>query len=398
MHLFIGIISVILILIMLQDAFETVVLPRRVSRRFRFARMVFRSSWWLWRLPARLLHNGGRREYYLSLYGPLSLLLLLVIWALGLLSGFALLQWALGSMVHAPEGQVNLGTLFYLSGTTFFTLGLGDVVPATGLARVFTVVEAGTGFGFLALGISYLPVIYQAFSRREASIAQLDAHAGSPPSALEMLRRHSQGEELDELVRSLRDWERWSAELLESHLSYPVLIYYRSQHERQSWLAALTTILDLCTLIIVYLDGTIAQTAWFTFAIARHAAVDLAQVFDVAPHGEEESRLTPEVQTRLQEALATLDLSNGSASERQQRLLLLSRLYEPYVQGLSHRLLMPLPEWAPEHVIDDWQTSPWEHSPMMEQSLALQRKLLKIHNAAFPVKRDAQSRDVTSGA
>ncbi|WP_141727912.1 potassium channel family protein, partial [Thermogemmatispora onikobensis] len=181
----VGFLSVALILVILQDAFETVVLPRRISRRFRLARLIFRVSWWLWRGPAQLIHNGGRREYYLSLYGPLSLLFLLVIWAVSLVSGFALLQWSLGMTAHTPEQQVSLSTLFYFSGTTFFTLGLGDIAPAAGLPRLVTVIEAGTGFGFLALVLSYLPVIYQAFSRREASIAQLDAHAGSPPSALE---------------------------------------------------------------------------------------------------------------------------------------------------------------------------------------------------------------------
>jgi hypothetical protein len=397
MRLLFCVIGVLLILLMLQDAFETVVLPRRVSRRFRLARLFFRSSWRLWLLPVGLL-PGKRREYYLSLYGPLSLLLLLAIWAAGLVGGFALLQWGLGTMVHAPEGRADLGTLIYLSGTTFFTLGLGDVVPATGLARAVTVIEAGTGFGFLALIISYLPVIYQAFSRREASIALLDAHAGSPPSALELLRRHGQDEQFGELLRSLRDWERWSAELLESHLSYPVLIYYRSQHERQSWLAALTTILDVCALIIVYLDGPPAQAAWFTFAIARHAAVDLAQVFDISPRlAPTEERLNPEERGRLLAALAELGWQGDDPASDELRLRELRRLYEPYVQGLAQRLHMPLPAWAPLQVIDDWQTSPWEHLISTGGSPALQKKLLKLHHTMRIIKGDARSKDESGG-
>ena len=102
------------------------------------------------------------------------------------------------------------------------------------------------GFGFLALIIGYVPIIYQAFSRRESNISLLDARAGSPSSATEMLRRHYRTQRLEELLQFLRKWEQWCATLLESHLSYPVLTYYRSQHERQSWLAALTTVLDTC--------------------------------------------------------------------------------------------------------------------------------------------------------
>ncbi|MBX5448900.1 potassium channel family protein [Thermogemmatispora sp.] len=394
MSWFVGLGSVVLIVVLLQDAFETVVLPRRVTHRFRLARQIFRVSWWLWRHPAHLIRNGARREYFLSLYGPLSLLFLLVVWAGGLVSGFALLQWSLGMAVRAPEGDVTLGTLFYLSGTTFFTLGLGDVVPQTGPARLVTVVEAGTGFGFLALVLSYLPVIYQAFSRREASIAQLDAHAGSPPSALELLRRHGRGEQFPELVRLLREWERWAAELLESHLSYPVLIYYRSQHERQSWLAALTTLLDACALIIAYLDDLPAQTAWFTFAIARHAAVDLAQIFDVKPRPSAEERLAGDERARL---LATLEeLGLAVSPERERRLAELRRLYEPYVQSLARHLEMPLPAWAPAKVIDDWQTSPWEHLAANQDAATWQRKMLKLQRQFESIKPGAQSPDETS--
>src|SRR5262249_37417715 len=132
----------------------------------------------------------------------------------------------------------------------FFTLGLGDVVPVTWIARMVMVAEAGIGFGFLAIVIGYLPVIYQAFSRREVIISMLDARAGSPPTALELLKRHIEDQRLEEIDSMLRDWEHWSAELLESHLSYPVLAFFRSQHDNQSWLSALTTVLDACALVM----------------------------------------------------------------------------------------------------------------------------------------------------
>jgi len=244
-----------IIFIVLLDAFETIVLPRRVPRRVRLTRLFYRYTWRPWSAAARLLPPGKRRETYLSFFGPLSLLLLLSVWAAGLIVGFAIMHLALGSAINVADRSANFGTDLYLSGTTFFTLGLGDVIPSTPFTRALTVIEAGMGFGFLALVIGYLPVLYQSFSRREVNITLLDARAGSPPTAAELLRRHNTAQGLDALQRLLRDFERWAAELLESHISYPVLAYFRSQHVNQSWLGALTTLLDASALVMVGIEG-----------------------------------------------------------------------------------------------------------------------------------------------
>src|SRR5262249_53129208 len=271
--------AVALILVILWDAFETVILPRRVRRHLRLATAVYRVTWAPWSALARRIRTDGSRESFLSVFGPLSLLFLLAIWALGLVFGFATLHWSLGSHFRAPEGQVDFGTDLYFSGITFFTVGFGDVAPTTAWERILSGVEGGMGFGFLALVLSYLPVLYQAFSRREVSVSLLDARAGSPPSAGELLRRHGVGCPETTLSGFLRDWERWSAELLESHLSYPALSFFRSQHDNESWLGALTVILDACALIQAGVDGVPRYQARLTFAMARHASVDLSQIF-----------------------------------------------------------------------------------------------------------------------
>ena len=173
--------SILLILIVLQDGFETIILPRRVSRKFRLARMFYGTIWRLWSWLARRVRSAQRREEMLSFFGPFSLILLLTLWATMLIFAFGLLQWAMADAISAPEKGVTFGTTLYMSGTTFFTLGFGDVVPHSGLSRFCAVAEAGIGFAFLALVIGYVPVIYQAFSRREVGITLLDARAGSPP-------------------------------------------------------------------------------------------------------------------------------------------------------------------------------------------------------------------------
>jgi hypothetical protein len=295
----------------------------------------------------------------LSAFGPLSLLLLYVVWAIGIIFGFALIGWGLRSGLTFTGGSgTSLAETLYYSGSIFFTLGLGDILPTSNLNRFLAVLEVGTGFGFLALVISYIPVLYQAFSRREVSINQLDARAGSPPTAVELLRRHGP-DAFEALERLLADWERWAAELLESHLSYPLLGYYRSQHDNQSWLAALTTILDASAAVLCLIDGGPQFTATLTFAMGRHAAVDLSQIFGRKPVPFEE-RMAPEILEELRRALAASGFSLRPEEEATDRLLQMRGLYEPYVSSLAPFLRMPLPGWVPVHeAVDDWQATEW---------------------------------------
>jgi hypothetical protein len=300
------------------------------------------------------------RETLLGFYGPISLLILIGVWAVGLVLGFGLMQFGAGSAVNVVGGHPSLWTDFYLSGTTFFTLGLGDVVPRSGLARVLVVVEAGFGFGFLAAIIGYLPFIYGSFSKREVEISLLDSRAGTPPTAGELLRRHSFDGGRDELRELLKDWELWCAELMESHLSYPVLAFFRSQHDNQSWIAALTAILDACALLKVGIEGACERQAQLTFAIARHAVVDLSQVFGTPPRALPHERLLAADAQRLRDTLAQHGMRLRDAPEAQQEFAAVRRMYEPYVYALATYLNQTLPPWIPEGKgKDNWQTTAW---------------------------------------
>src|ERR1039458_4101288 len=228
--------GVFLIIVILWDAFEVMLLPVPVRRRVRVVLIFFRLTWKLWSGLAGLLPEGERRERLLGIYGPLSLVVLILTWIVGLISGFGLID------ASVRGGNAIIPSLFqslYFSGVTFFTIGYGDVIPLSSAMKMTMVVEAGCGLGFLALVIGYLPVLYQLFARREAHVILLDERAGSPPTATTLLRRHAEGRSLDALEELLREWELWSAELLESHMSYPMLSYYRSQFPNQSWLASL---------------------------------------------------------------------------------------------------------------------------------------------------------------
>lgn len=356
MHPWAVLLAVPLILVILWDAFETIVLSRRVSRKFRLTRLFYRLLWKPWQSVARLFPAGNRRENVLMVFGPLSLILLLATWAVGLILAFALLHWGLGSKMATADDSRGFLVDLYMSGTTFVTLGLGDVTPRNTLARSLTVLESGMGFAFLALVIGYLPMISQAFSRREVNISLLDARAGSPPTAAQLLRRHTCDDHEDDLQRLLREWERWSAELLESHVSFPVLSYFRSQHDNQSWVAALTAVLDVCTLVIARVEDGPVRTARLTFAIARHAVVDLCAVFSLVPRPPTPERLPPEMLEHLERFLSKAEVRLKSDEGAMTKFSALRALYEPQVEALSRFLLMPLPDWVPSaDSSDNWE-------------------------------------------
>ena len=385
MHVLLTIAGLAILFYVFLDAFETILLPRRVARTYRITTWFYRVTWRPWAWVCQRIPSPARRESFLGYFGPLSLICLLALWAFGLICGFALLQYGVGEHVQLGGEKIGFATLLYLSGSTFFTLGFGDVTPVSGVARALSVVEAGMGFAFLGVVVGYLPVIYASFSRREAEISLLDARAGSPPSAFELLTRFGNCPDHTVLDKIFSDWEHWAAEVLESHISYPVLCFFRSQHSNQSWLGALTTILDATTLVLVGLDATeepdsssaVGPTklaidyarrmalkrehAKLTFAMARHAVVDLAQVMGIQYVPDFPDRLPPEELARLRNGLAEHGLRLPDHAEAEHKLKKLRSLYESYAQGLARGLHLELPAFI--RVMgrkDNWQSGPWD--------------------------------------
>jgi hypothetical protein len=350
--------GVVVVLVVLWDAFETMVQPRRVSRRLRLTRALYRSTWIPWRAVAKLVPAGRNRESFLSVFGPISLLILLALWAVLLVLGFTLLQWGAGSGVQSTTGERGFWIDLYMSGATLFTMMPSDLAPASAAARALTAVEAGTGFALLAIVIGYLPTLSQAFSRREMNVSLLDPRGGSPPSAGEILRRHAGDAKRESLLRLLEQWEGWCADLLETQVSSPVLAYYRSQHVNQSWVAALTAVLDVCALVVVGVEQESQQhAARMTLAMGRHAAVDLTLVFRLKPRAVQSDRLPAPALRELRQTLREAGLTLREEPDMDAKLERLRALYEPYMNALGSFLMMPLPQWlASEGVRDNWKS------------------------------------------
>src|SRR5919198_1307790 len=318
MRFLIGISGALLVALMLSEFFVSFMLPRRVRRDPRIARGLNRLLWRPWRAFARRL-SPSSADTVLGFFGPL-----------------ALLEWA------AVGGRFGHGLLF--SSGLFLN---AEAVSGSTAVHVIALVEAAVAIGVLFIVIGYLPAVYGSFSRREIAVSQLATRAGSPPAAGVILHRVAGRERWLELERDLRDWEAWAAELMETHLSYPILGWYRSQHVSQNWLAALTAMTDVAAFVTaVESDGEV-EAAELTYAIGQHALADLAAQYRVKP--EPVDRLTDEQFEKLY-GLVESALSNPvSVSDAMERLRTLREAYEPKAHALSRLLALNLPPWLPPH-------------------------------------------------
>lgn len=243
----------------------------------------------------------------------------------------------------------------YESASSFLTVGAGQTTQR--FVRWINVVEAGLGFSFLGLVISYLPVFYQSFARRELHISLLDARAGSPPSAAEILARY--GTYIGQLERQLGAWEEWAADLMQDELSYPMLAYFRSQHVNQSWVSTLVAITDVSALISLSTTSELQRQGAITFAMGRHALIDSTRVLGIKPRQPVQDRLSREDFERIREAIHRSHSPIDSSLLRYERVTELMMLYEPYSVALSSHLLMALPPWiADEKPSDNWRITP----------------------------------------
>jgi hypothetical protein len=334
MRIVVGLIGAVVIWLMLAEFFVAFLLPRRVKRDPRIARGIYRAVWRPWRRIAHQLRPVAA-DTLLGFFGPFALLLELVVWTAGLMIGYACVDWAAGGpFAIAASAGTFLSAAFQPHGTWQRAVGL---------------LEAATGVGVLFIVIGYLPSIYSAFSRREVAVSRLSARAGSPPSAGALLRRASERGRWEELDRYLHDAEEWAAEMMETHLSYPLLAYYRSQHVGQNWLAALTTIVDTsAVLLAAFEDGSgEAEVADVAFSIGRHALADLALQLGARP-GSATRALGESELAELRALLEAGDLPLLPVDEWRERLEALRSTYEGNAAALGRELALRLPTWLPD--------------------------------------------------
>lgn len=335
----------VVIVLTLVEFFVAFLLPRRVKHEPRVARMILVAGWRVWRFCARRL-PARSSDTMLGFYGPVLMLFAIALWAVALILGFALLQWAGGSHVMSGGSAGFDDDLFFSAGG--FLSASTQLSPQTALARGLFLGEATCGFGVLFVAIGYLPAIYQAFSRREVAVAQLAPRAGTPPTAGALLARSGRRGGWSDLDSYLSEWEGWAAELMETHLSYPALAYFRSQHVNQNWLAALTTVLDACAFAIAAApEENEVEAAEITLAIGRHAVADLSHVLRAKPCRFDPPRLGAGDFAALWELAAGSGLDLRAKNEVEPRLDELCAGYEPFIAALERALELTPSSWLP---------------------------------------------------
>jgi hypothetical protein len=329
------------------DEFATIVLPRTVAPMKRLSGRFNRSSWRLWAAVGRRISQPDRQLIFLAVYGPISVMLLLILWGGWMIVAFAMIYQGLGPRLQGESGPLGFGALLYTSASTFLTLGLGDVTSADTIARSFFILEAGTGYVFLGLLITYMPVLEQAYGAREAGNLLIHSRAGHPPGAIKLLHRYSAPDRQELLPSNLREGESWMAEIHQSHLSHPVLSFYRAQHRGQSWLVSVTTLLDSCALLIAGGEGLPAEQAKLTYRMGLHLLKDLTEALGLAADQQGRGRLTEADLPALIAALESSAIPWTIGLRQTVQLLGLVRWYEVYLMPLSEWLVIPLPAWVP---------------------------------------------------
>lgn len=272
----------------LNDVFASVVVPRPRPARYRPSALLVAATWSLWRSGVDPGGEGAERR--LGIYAPLALISLVIVWLAMLIAGFGLLFHTLAGELRPPPADVP--TAMYFAGTALLTIGFGDIVPVGGVARLLAVAAGVTGLGVVALTITHLYSLYGSLERRELAVTTLDARAGAPPSGVHLLEESARSGSIDDLPRLFVQWEEWAALLLDSHQAHPILGYFRSSHDRESWVSALGALLDAATLVVTTLADGPRGPATVMRATGSHAVEDLARVFGLAvrrDHGVERS-------------------------------------------------------------------------------------------------------------
>jgi hypothetical protein len=297
--------GVLVVVAVLSDVFLAVVVPRRAPPIGRFTRLsgyLVPGAWRVWRGIGLRIGSSERREAFLGTFGSLVAIMLLVAWVAGLILGYGLIFDAVRAQIR-PEPE-NIGAAIYFAGVSMLTLGFGEIVPVGGGARLVALVAAASGLGLFALVITFLFTLYGSFQRREVAVVVLEAGAGAPPSGVNLLETYALLGILDDLPRVFADWQEWAAEVLDTHLAYPILAYFRSSHDNDSWISSLGAVMDAATLVLTTIDGGPKGWAKLSRAVGGHCIEDLAQYFrlQVEPEVGLERSEFDEARQRLRQA------------------------------------------------------------------------------------------------
>ncbi len=329
----------------LVDVFQAVVVPRAMGRRYRISFYVWRTTWALWPTAAWRLYarDSDRREDFFAIFAPFMLLGIIGVWIALLILGFGLILWGMRGALTPTHA--SFGTVLYFAGTSLLTIGFGDVVGRGGLPRFVSVLSALAGLSFLSIMTAFLFALFGSFQQREAFIVTTAARAGSPPSGVNLLTIAGYSRTRDDLPALMLDAQRWAAVVMESHLAYPMLAYFRSSHDDQSWVGTLGTLLDAATLLMTTIDGVNDGQARIFYNVGRHATRDLSKYMRVG-HVEEDVGIERAEYEQACERLASAGYELRDRNEAWTRFATLRAGYASHLNALARFFQIPPLQWV----------------------------------------------------
>ncbi|MBV9103579.1 MAG: two pore domain potassium channel family protein [Candidatus Eremiobacteraeota bacterium] len=330
-----------IVLAVLVDVFLSVIVPRAVGRRYRLSAHIVPPLWRVWRALAINVRDEDRRENVLATFAPLVLVALLAMWVAGLVIGYGIILYAVREQLRPVP---DLGASLYFAGSSLLTIGYGDIVPIASFPRIVSLAAAASGLGVLAVTTAFLFQLFSAFQQREVFVVSLSTQAGQPPSGVTLLENHARLGIVDDLGNVFTEGQRWSAQVMESHMAYPMLSYFRSSHDHESWVATLGALLDAATLMVSAVDGGPIGKAKLMNGMGRHATHDLGQYFSL-PTGSSvgvERHEFEVARARLAEAGYRLT----SADEAWERFASLRATYATPLDAMARWWRIPPAEWV----------------------------------------------------
>ncbi|MDQ6932348.1 MAG: potassium channel family protein [Candidatus Eremiobacteraeota bacterium] len=271
--------GIALVCLALRDVFQSVIVPRAISRRWRISARLTRTFWAIWPRISWRIQDDGAREDFLSTFAPFMMIVLFAAWALTLIVGYGLILYAMRTQLH-PQTVSFFGAL-YFAGTSFLTIGFGDITGASGLSRLVSLLAGASGLSVVAVVTAFLFSVFGAFQRREVFVVLVGARAGAPPTGVGLLSIHAYAGILDDLPALFRQGQAWTAEVLESHLAYPMLSFFRSSHDYESWVGTLGALLDASALLLTTVEGMHGQ-AGIMYEVGRHLTHDFVNYYGLA--------------------------------------------------------------------------------------------------------------------
>lgn len=329
----------VLLCIVLWDIFQTIVVPRPTPGRLRVARYVIPPTWRLWRAIGT--RGGSTRDTFLGLYAPGLAILLFALW-------LAVIILSYGLMLYADRAQVvppldSLLEALYFAGTAVLTLGFGEIVANGGVSRIVVLVAAATGLGVVALVITFIFSLFASYQRREVLVVTLSARAKAPPSAVTLLETHARLDMTGDLPALFRDWEHWSAEVLDSHVAYPLLGYFRSSHDNISWISALGAVLDSAALVVTTIDGLPRGQAEMLLRVGAHLVEDISNYLGQARDG---SSVDDDDFAAVHERLARAGYKLEPREKAWRDFERVRRTYAGRLEALAAHWATPAPSWS----------------------------------------------------